>query len=397
MFPTDPISNLAALIRCPSVTPAEGGALTALETMLAPLGFTVDRVVAKEAGTPDIENLYARLGTEGPHLMFAGHTDVVPVGDEAAWSHPPFSAAIAGGEMYGRGAVDMKGGIACFVAAVARHIEKHGRPKGSISFLITGDEEGPAINGTVKLLEWAAQKCERWDACLVGEPTNPESLGDMIKIGRRGSLSGRITVHGVQGHAAYPHLADNPVRGILQLTAALMDPPYDDGTENFQPSNLEVTTIDVGNPAVNVIPAKSSAAFNIRFNDRWTAESLKAEIVARLDRAAKDGTLRPGRDPVKYEIVWNERPSHVFLTRNNALIDSLSGAIEAVTGRQPKLSTTGGTSDARFIKEYCPVVEFGLVGQTMHMVDERVAVADLETLTEIYETFVARWFGYAAA
>ncbi len=397
MFPTDPISNLAALIRCPSVTPAEGGALTALETMLAPLGFTVDRVVAKAAGTPDIENLYARLGTEGPHLMFAGHTDVVPAGDEAAWTHPPFSAAIAGGEMYGRGAVDMKGGIACFVAAVARQIEKHGRPKGSISFLITGDEEGPAINGTVRLLEWAARKGEHWDACLVGEPTNPDQLGDMIKIGRRGSLSGRITVHGVQGHAAYPHLADNPVRGILQLTEALMHPPFDDGTENFQPSNLEVTTIDVGNAAVNVISAKASAAFNIRFNDRWTAESLMAEIVARLDRAARDGVLRPGRDPVRYDIVWNERPSHVFLTRNNALIDSLSGAVEAVTGRQPKLSTTGGTSDARFIKDYCPVVEFGLVGQTMHMVDERVAIADLETLTKIYETFVARWFGHAAA
>ncbi|MEY9831385.1 succinyl-diaminopimelate desuccinylase [Sinorhizobium fredii] len=219
----------------------------------------------------------------------------------------------------------------------------------------------------------------------------------MIKIGRRGSLSGRITVHGVQGHAAYPHLADNSVRGILQLTQALMDPAFDNGTEDFQPSNLEVTTIDVGNPAVNVIPAKATAAFNIRFNDSWTAESLKAEIVARLDRAAKDEKLRPGRQPVKYDIVWNERPSHVFLTRNNALIDSLSGAIEAVTGRQPKLSTTGGTSDARFIKDYCPVVEFGLVGQTMHMVDERVAVADLETLTEIYETFVARWFGHAAA
>ncbi|OAP41234.1 succinyl-diaminopimelate desuccinylase [Sinorhizobium glycinis] len=397
MFPTDPVSNLAALIRCPSVTPAEGGALTALETMLAPLGFTVDRIVAKAPGTPDIENLYARLGTEAPHLMFAGHTDVVPVGDESAWTHPPFSAAIAGGEMYGRGAVDMKGGIACFVAAVARHVEKHGRPKGSISFLITGDEEGPAINGTVKLLEWAAHKGERWDACLVGEPTNPDQLGGMIKIGRRGSLSGRITVHGVQGHAAYPHLADNPVRGILQLTQALMDPPFDDGTENFQPSNLEVTTIDVGNAAVNVIPAKAGAAFNIRFNDRWTAESLKAEIVARLDRAAMNGTLRPGREPVKYDIVWSERPSHVFLTRNNALIDSLSGAVEAITGRQPKLSTTGGTSDARFIKDYCPVVEFGLVGRTMHMVDERVALADLETLTDIYETFVARWFGHAAA
>ncbi|MGH6807096.1 MAG: succinyl-diaminopimelate desuccinylase [Ensifer adhaerens] len=397
MTPTDPIANLATLIRCPSVTPAEGGALSALEAMLQPLGFAVDRVAAKEAGTPDIENLYARLGSDGPHLMFAGHTDVVPVGDESAWTHGPFSADIANGEMYGRGAVDMKGGIACFVAAVARHIEKHGPPKGSVSFLITGDEEGPAINGTTKLLDWAAAKGERWDACLVGEPTNPDRLGDMIKIGRRGSLSGRITVNGVQGHAAYPHLADNPVRGILQLTQALMDPPFDNGTENFQPSNLEVTTIDVGNSAVNVIPAKASAAFNIRFNDTWTAESLMAEIVARLDRAAADGALRAGRNPVRYEITWNERPSHVFLTRNNALIDSLSGAVEAVTGQQPKLSTTGGTSDARFIKDYCPVVEFGLVGQTMHMVDERVAVADLETLTGIYETFIARWFGHAAA
>ncbi|WP_104662675.1 succinyl-diaminopimelate desuccinylase [Ensifer adhaerens] len=397
MTSTDPIANLATLIRCPSVTPAEGGALAALETMLKPLGFAVDRVVAKDVGTPDIENLYARLGTEGPHLMFAGHTDVVPVGDEAAWSHGPFSADIAGGEMYGRGAVDMKGGIACFVAAIARHIEKHGAPKGSVSFLITGDEEGPAINGTTKLLQWAADKGERWDACLVGEPTNPDQLGDMIKIGRRGSLSGRITVHGVQGHAAYPHLADSPVRGILQLTQALMDPPFDNGTESFQPSNLEVTTIDVGNGAVNVIPAKATAAFNIRFNDTWTAESLMAEIIARLDRAAASGNLRPDRAPVRYEIAWAERPSHVFLTRNNALIESLSGAVEAVTGRQPKLSTTGGTSDARFIKDYCPVVEFGLVGQTMHMVDERVAVADLETLTNIYETFIARWFGHAAA
>ncbi|OOG68326.1 succinyl-diaminopimelate desuccinylase [Sinorhizobium sp. A49] len=397
MTSTDPIANLATLIRCPSVTPAEGGALSALGAMLKPLGFAVDRVMAKEAGTPDIENLYARLGNDGPHLMFAGHTDVVPVGDESAWTHGPFSADIAGGEMYGRGAVDMKGGIACFVAAVARHIEKHGLPKGSVSFLITGDEEGPAINGTTKLLDWAAARGEHWDACLVGEPTNPDRLGDMIKIGRRGSLSGRITVHGVQGHAAYPHLADSPVRGILQLTQALMDPPFDNGTENFQPSNLEVTTIDVGNGAVNVIPAKASAAFNIRFNDSWTAESLMAEIIARLDRAAADGALRPGREPVRYEIIWNERPSHVFLTRNNALISSLSGAIETVTGQQPKLSTTGGTSDARFIKDHCPVVEFGLVGQTMHMVDERVAVADLETLTQIYETFIFSWFGHAAA
>jgi succinyl-diaminopimelate desuccinylase len=395
MTATNPIANLQTLIRCPSVTPAEGGALSALEAMLSPLGFKVERMVSKEAGTPDVENLYARLGTEGPHLMFAGHTDVVPVGDEAAWTHPPFAAEIADGELFGRGAVDMKGGIACFAAAVARHVEKHGAPKGSISFLITGDEEGPSINGTIKLLQWATERGERWDACVVGEPTNPNKLGDMIKIGRRGSLSGKIVVHGVQGHAAYPHLADNPVRGMLQLTQALMDPPFDAGTDNFQPSNLEVTTVDVGNPATNVIPAKASASFNIRFNDTWTADTLRAEIIRRLDAAAADGALRPGREPVNYEIIWADRPCHVFLTRNNALIASLSSAVESVTGASPALSTTGGTSDARFIKDYCPVVEFGLVGQTMHMVDERVAVADLETLTAIYEIFIERWFANA--
>lgn len=395
MTSADPIQNLATLIRCPSVTPAEGGALTALAAMLEPLGFKVERMVATEPGMPDIENLYARIGTEGPHLMFAGHTDVVPVGDAAAWTHDPFGAEIANGEMFGRGAVDMKGGIACFVAAVARHIEKHGPPKGSVSFLITGDEEGPAVNGTIKLLQWAAERGERWDACLVGEPTNPDQLGDMIKIGRRGSVSGTITVQGVQGHAAYPHLADNAVRGIVALTDALMYPPFDAGTESFQPSNLEVTTIDVGNRATNVVPGKATASFNIRFNDTWTAETVMGEIVRRLDTAAADEKLRPGRAPLAYEITWAERPSHVFLTRNNSLIASMSGAVEAVTGRAPKLSTTGGTSDARFIKDYCPVLEFGLVGQTMHMVDERVAVADLETLTVIYETFLQRWFGDA--
>ncbi|WP_413710883.1 succinyl-diaminopimelate desuccinylase [Rhizobium sp. Rhizsp82] len=397
MTATDPVANLQTLIRCPSVTPAEGGALSALDAMLSPLGFKVDKVMATEPGTPDVENLYARIGDDGPHLMFAGHTDVVPVGDETAWTYPPFAAEIAGGEMFGRGAVDMKGGIACFVAAVARHVEKHGAPKGSISFLITGDEEGPSINGTIKLLQWAAERGERWDACVVGEPTNPDALGDMIKIGRRGSLSGKITVHGVQGHAAYPHLADNPVRGLLQLTTALMDPPFDGGTESFQASNLEVTTVDVGNPATNVIPAKATASFNIRFNDTWTADTLRAEIIRRLDAAAAEGVLRPGREPVRYEIIWADRPSHAFLTRNNALIASLSSAVENITGKAPKLSTTGGTSDARFIKDYCPVVEFGLVGQTMHMVDERVSVADLETLTQIYQTFIERWFENAGA
>jgi succinyl-diaminopimelate desuccinylase len=397
MNTTDPIENLRRLIQCPSVTPAEGGALSALETMLAPLGFAVERVIATDAGTPDIENLYARLGDSGPHLLFAGHTDVVPVGDEAAWSHPPFGAEIVDGTMYGRGAVDMKGGIACFAAAIARHVERHGAPRGSISFLITGDEEGPAVNGTVKLLDWAARKGEHWDACLVGEPTNPDQLGDMIKIGRRGSVSGTVTVHGVQGHVAYPHLADNPLRPAVVMAAALMDPPFDAGTANFQPSNMEVTTIDTGNKATNVIPARVTFSFNIRFNDVWTADTLKEEILRRLQVAAGQSPLRMDRLPAKYDIVWAERPSHVFLTHDDRLIASLSGAIKAATGRTPALSTTGGTSDARYIKDYCPVVEFGLVGQTMHMVDERVAVADLEALTGIYETFIANWFADAAA
>jgi succinyl-diaminopimelate desuccinylase len=394
---TDPVANLQTLIRCPSVTPEEGGALTALDAMLAPLGFAVQRMTATEQGTPDIENLYARLGSGGPHLMFAGHTDVVPAGDEKAWTHPPFGAEIADGIMYGRGAVDMKGGIACFVAAIARHVEKHGAPEGSVSFLITGDEEGPAVNGTIKLLQWAHDRGERWDACLVGEPTNPDQLGDMIKNGRRGSVSGKVTVHGVQGHVAYPHLADNPVRAAIKLAEALMDPPFDTGTADFQPSNLEVTSIDTGNTATNVIPARVTFSFNIRHNDSRSTEGVQEEIVRRLNAAAANATLRPDRQPARFDIVWAERPSQVFLTRDDRLIASLSAAIEERTGRVPKLSTTGGTSDARYIKDYCPVVEFGLVGQTMHMVDERVPVADLEALTRIYETFIARWFADAAA
>jgi len=393
-LPTDPIANLAALIRCPSVTPQEGGALATLETMLKAIGARVDRPVFSEEGEADVENLYARLGSGGPHLMFAGHTDVVPPGEEGAWTHPPFAAEIANGQMFGRGAVDMKGGIACFVAALARHVEERGAPKGSVSFLITGDEEGPAVNGTVKLLEWADARGERWDAALVGEPTNVEVLGDMAKIGRRGSLSGRITVFGRQGHVAYPHLADNPVPGLLALLEALLDPPFDKGTADFPPTNLEITTIDIGNSAVNVIPARATAAFNVRFNDTWSVETLQAEIHNRLDRAAAESRLRRhGREePVAFEIEWRDRPSHVFLTRDEKLIAALSSSIEAVTGMRPKLSTTGGTSDARFIKDYCPVVEFGLVGQTMHMVDERVALEDLEQLTRIYRRFLEDWF-----
>jgi len=386
---TDPASNLAELIRCPSVTPADAGALAALTGMLEPLGFSVEQPVFSEDGTADIENLYARLSGNGKHLMFAGHTDVVPPGDEKAWTHPPFAAETDKGFLYGRGAVDMKGGIACFVAAVARHVAEHGRPKGSISLLITGDEEGPAINGTAKLLDWAAGKGEKWDGAIVGEPTNPNTLGDMIKIGRRGSLSGTVVVEGRQGHVAYPHLADNPVPGIVALAGALMRPALDQGTKDFQPSNLEVTSIDVGNKATNVIPARATASFNIRFNDHWDAERLQAEIRNRLDRAAEN--LRPAGPPLRFEIEWRERPSPVFLTRDQDLIDAFAAAVSTVTGRRPELSTSGGTSDARFIKDYCPVLEFGLVGQTMHMVDERVALADLETLTRIYQRFLSDW------
>jgi succinyl-diaminopimelate desuccinylase len=395
-LPVDPAENLATLIRCPSVTPAEGGALTALAAMLKPLGFAVERPSFSEEGTPDVENLYARASGNGPHLMFAGHIDVVPPGDDKAWRHSPFSATIENGEMWGRGAVDMKGGIACFVAALARHMKANGPLKGSVSLLITGDEEGPSINGTVKLLQWAASRGETWDAAIVGEPTNVEALGDTIKIGRRGSVSGVVTVNGVQGHAAYPDRADNPVRGIVTLVDALLHPALDEGTADFQPTNLEVTTIDVGNGAVNIIPARATAAFNIRFNDSWTAESIQSEIHNRLDRASRKSRLRAGRDtPINYELAWRPMPSPVFLTRDEKLIATLTGSVEAVTGLRPALTTGGGTSDARFIKDYCPVVEFGLVGKTMHMVDERVPLAELEALTAIYERFLADWFAAA--
>lgn len=391
-LPADPVSNLSALIRCPSVTPQEGGALSVLADLLRPMDFAIERPVFSDAGTPDVENLYARRGRSGPHLMFAGHTDVVPPGDAASWTHPPFDAVVRDGMIFGRGAVDMKGGIACFVAAVAREVERGGDLPGSVSLLITGDEEGPAVNGTDKLLSWAAARGERWDGAIVGEPTNPDRIGDMIKIGRRGSLSATVTVIGVQGHAAYPHLADNAARGAVQLAEALLEPALDAGSSEFQPTNLEITTIDIGNPAVNVVPARATIAFNIRFNDRWSPDALKAEIVRRLDAAAVGGRFRQGREALRYEIAWRDRPSPVFLTKDERLIRTLSGSIEAVTGQAPGLSTSGGTSDARFIKDYCPVVEFGLVGRTMHMVDECTPLSELETLTQIYQRFLRDWF-----
>ncbi|MFD2236959.1 succinyl-diaminopimelate desuccinylase [Aureimonas populi] len=385
-LPTDPAANLSALIRCVSVTPAEGGALTALQAMLEPMGFSVERPVFRQEGTPDVENMLAVRGTRGPHLAFNGHTDVVPPGDEGDWRHPPFSAAVEDGEMFGRGAVDMKGGIACFVAALARLVEKGALEEGRVSLLITGDEEGVAINGTVKLLAHAAERGHRFDACLVGEPTNPDALGDIIKIGRRGSLSGLVTITGAQGHVAYPHRARNPMRVLPAVMEALQGVPLDEGTADFQPSNLEWTSVDTGNRAANVIAARVSAAFNVRFNDVWTGETLRAEIERRLAASVAQA------DGFTVGVEWKEPVADAFLTAEGPLTRALAGAVEEETGRRPELSTSGGTSDARFVKDFCPVVEFGLVGRTMHMANERVALSDLESLTRVYETFIARWF-----
>ena len=372
-----------ALIRCPSVTPDDAGALGLIERVLGQAGFETHRVSFSQEGYPDTPNLYARIGTGAPCLLFAGHTDVVPPGDAAAWRFDPFSAEVADGMIWGRGATDMKGGVAASIAASLAHIRVHGMAKGSIAFLITGDEEGPAVNGTVKLLDWAQARGERFDHCILGEPTNPDALGDMIKIGRRGSLSGRLTVHGKQGHVGYPQLADNPVHHMLRLCAALLASPLDQGTAHFDPSNLEITTLDVGNPAVNVIPAQAKAAFNIRFNDLWTPATLEAELRARLALVA---------GAANYELQMAPTNAHAFLTQPGPFVDMVARAIEAETGRNPVLSTTGGTSDARFIKNVCPVVEFGLIGKTMHAVDERIAVADLDALTAIYGRVIEDYF-----
>ncbi|AWN42072.1 succinyl-diaminopimelate desuccinylase [Methylobacterium durans] len=389
-MPHSPLDLAQALIRCPSVTPEEGGALDLLGRILAEAGFAVERPVFSEAGTPDIHNLYARIGTAGPCLLLAGHTDVVPPGETGAWRHEPFAGDVADGILYGRGAVDMKGGLACLLAATLDLLAARGPAfGGSIAFLITGDEEGPAVNGTVKLLTWARARGEHFDHCLLGEPTNPSRLGEMIKIGRRGSLTGKITVHGRQGHVAYPHRAENPIPGMLRLASALVAEPIDGGTAHFDASNLEFTTIDVGNAATNVIPADARAVFNIRFNEGWSAETLGAEIRRRLEVAAGN--------TVRYTLDLQPSNAPAFLTRPDAFVDLVAGAIEAETGLRPELSTTGGTSDARFIKDACPVVEFGLVGETMHQVDERVPVADLERLTAIYRRVLEAYFPAGAS
>jgi succinyl-diaminopimelate desuccinylase len=370
------------LIRCPSVTPAEGGALDALGRLLRGADYDVQRVPFSDVNTPDIDNLFAKIGKGAPHFVFAGHTDVVPPGNEANWTHAPFSGDIANGELFGRGACDMKGAIAAFAAAAI----KFGPPKrGTISFLITGDEEGPAVNGTRKLLRWARERGEKFDHCIVGEPTNVSALGDMVKIGRRGSISGTLIFRGQQGHVAYPHLAKNPVPPLLQALAALLAEPLDKGTENFDPSNLEVTGLDTDTHAFNVIPAEACAKFNIRFNDLHTADSLRELVLSRVTQTAGEET------DFQIQIDW-EPSSDCFLTKRGPFTDLVADAVKEVTGTAPKLSTTGGTSDARFIKDHCPVVEFGLVGQTMHKIDERVPVSHVEKLTQIYLRVLQRYF-----
>ncbi|HEX4617845.1 MAG TPA: succinyl-diaminopimelate desuccinylase [Stellaceae bacterium] len=372
----NPAELAAALIRRPSVTPKDEGALDLVAAALEKLGFDCHRLVFG-----DIHNLYARRGNGRPNLCFAGHTDVVPTGAAEAWSFDPFSASLHDGALCGRGAVDMKGAIAAFITAVGRYLDERGRDfAGSISLLITGDEEGDAVNGTRKVLGWLEERGEKIDACLVGEPTSAQSLGDMIKIGRRGSMTGRLTVHGVQGHTAYPHRADNAAHRLVAMLHVLTTAELDRGSEHFQPSTLQVSTIDIGNPATNVIPATARAVFNIRFNDCWESKNLEHWLRQRLDAVG-------GQYALDISVSGES-----FLAAPGMLTDCLAEAIRRVTGRTPELSTTGGTSDARFIRAYCPVAEFGLVGLTMHKVDERVELSDLAALTEIYRTFLDLFF-----
>lgn len=381
---TDPVDLTQALIRCASVTPADEGALAVAADALEHLGFTCHPLRFQETpDSPPIANLFAFRGDPagaGRHLAFAGHTDVVPPGDAAAWRHPPFAATVEEGQLYGRGAVDMKGSIGAFLAALARW--DGALPSGAcVSLILTGDEEGPAINGTEPLMRWIAERGWTPDACIVGEPTNPDHLGQMIKIGRRGSITAHITVRGVQGHVAYPHRADNPCTRLVAMLAEMTSRALDDGTAHFPPSTLAITTIDVGNPAHNVIPAQARATVNIRFNDQHSGDSLGAWLTAVCQRHAPGQhsiSLHPSAEP--------------FLTPPGPLSDMVSEVVEAVTGHRPELGTTGGTSDARFIARHCPVVEFGGVGRTMHQVDEAAAVADLEGLTDIYRSILERAF-----
>jgi len=375
----DPVQLLADLIRQPSVTPELHGAFDVLEAALAPLGFTCERVRFEGDGSYPVDNLFATRGTEGKHLLFAGHTDVVPPGDSAAWRHQPFAAEVVDGTIYGRGAADMKSGIAAFIAAIARAPEA-----GHISLAITNDEEADAVNGTDKLMAWATAQGHRFDFAIVGEPSAAARVGDSIKVGRRGSLNGQIRVTGTQGHVAYPDKANNPLPAAALLIGALTG-KLDDGTEHFPPSNLEFTSADVGNETTNVIPAAVLLRFNVRYNDRWTPESL----IAAIEEVIGNQDLRDCH--AEFTVVG--RPSRSFLSPLGGGVETLIETIARRTGIAPELSTGGGTSDARFIAEYCPVVEFGLPGPSMHKVDENVRLADVEDLTALYAQFIADYLG----
>lgn len=384
--PPGVVEIAGALLRVPSLTPAGPAAFDLVEGWLAAAGFTVRRRVFSEPGTTDTINLWAEIGAGRPHLAFNGHLDVVPPGPEARWRHGPFSGDLADGALWGRGAVDMKGGVAAFLAAALAHSATHGGQGGHLSILLTGDEEGPAVNGTRKIVDWCAAEGAAFDAAIVGEPTSIARLGDTVKIGRRGSLSGTVTVTGVQGHAAYPERAANPVPPLIAIAAALSDPPLDAGTDHFAPSNLEIVSVDVGNPSWNVIPGEARLRFNVRYNDTFRRDTLPDEIARRVAAVA----LPPG---VSASLAIEPGYGDVFLTEPGPFVDGLKAAIAEVTGLTPELGTGGGTSDARFLKDLCPVVEFGLVGTTMHQLDERVPVAELEALTDIYGRFLARFFG----
>jgi succinyl-diaminopimelate desuccinylase len=384
---TDVVELTRALVRCESVTPKEAGALQLLERTLEPLGFRCERMDFTQAGTDDVANLYARIGTGGRHFCFAGHSDVVPVGDLSSWTIGPFAAELSGGYLFGRGAADMKGAIAAFTDAAARFLGRRGRDfGGSISLLVTGDEEGPAVNGTVKMLKRLAERGETIDACVVGEPTSSRRFGDMMKIGRRGSMTVDLTVRGVQGHVAYPERLDNAVHRLSAIIEALVREPIDKGSTHFQPTSLQFTTVDVGNKATNIAPGVVRARFNTRFNDLWTSKTLLAHLQERIERAS---AAIGGNGTIEYEVSVS---GESFYTPPGPLSDLVAGAIRDVTGVEVELSTTGGTSDARFIRSYCPVLEFGLVGESMHKVDEKSAIADLKTLARVYETVLDRYF-----
>lgn len=379
-MPIDPVTLAQALIQCRSITPIDAGALDTLAEALKPLGFRSMRFRFADPGQDPVDTLYARLGTSPPNFCFAGHTDVVPPGPEEAWSTPPFAGEISDGRLIGRGAVDMKGAVAAFVAAIARRLEKPDPVPGSISLLITGDEEGPALHGIARVMPWLAEHGEHVDACLVGEPTSTRRVGDTIKIGRRGSLKAVLTVHGMQGHIAYPDAADNAANRLVHMLGALLAEPLDQGTEHFAPSSLQISTIDIGNPVTNLIPATARAAFNIRFNDRHSPASLRQWIETRLDRAG-------GRYDLDITVAGD-----AFLSPPGAFAHRVADAVAGVTGCRPVFDTGGGTSDARFIKNYCPVVECGLLNQTAHQVDEHVALDDLSQLTDIYTAILETVF-----